>query len=323
MGILRKRASAEPQPAPPGDPAHHAIEVAISYHARTKHHFHRYASALGFLDWDTQPDPFRRWNGAPLLALPRPTRDRTPPFASLWRAGAVPPSPLDAATLSELFYFGLAISAWKRYETAHWSLRVDPSSGNLHPTECYALLPPVAGLTGEPAVLHYAPREHGLEQRATLSPAAWSELARAFALPPGGFLLALTSIPWRESWKYGERAWRYCQHDAGHALAALRLSAALQGWTLTLLPDVEDALLAALVGLDRAQDLQAEEPEVPELLAVVRPASASSVGPMHAPDAAAAASLRTTWRDGVRWAGRANVLSSGHQEWPVIDVVDA
>jgi len=33
------------------------------------------------------------------------------------------------------------------------------------------------------------------------------------------FYLALTSIPWREAWKYGERAFRYCQHDLGHALA--------------------------------------------------------------------------------------------------------
>jgi hypothetical protein len=35
----------------------------------------------------------------------------------------------------------------------------------------------------------------------------------------------LTSIVWREAWKYGERAYRYCLHDIGHAWQALALSA--------------------------------------------------------------------------------------------------
>ena len=39
-------------------------EVAVAYHERTKHHFHRYAAALGYMDWATQPDPFRRYAGA-------------------------------------------------------------------------------------------------------------------------------------------------------------------------------------------------------------------------------------------------------------------
>ena len=50
-----------------------------------------------------------------------------------------------------------------------------------------------------------------------------------------GFLIGLSSIFWRESWKYGERAFRYCNHDVGHALAALGFSANLLGWRLTAL----------------------------------------------------------------------------------------
>ena len=46
-------------------------------------------------------------------------------------------------------------------------------------------------------------------------------------------LVALTSIHWREAWKYGERAFRYCQHDLGHAIAALGVAAALVGWRAT------------------------------------------------------------------------------------------
>ena len=38
-------------------------------------------------------------------------------------------------------------------------------------------------------------------------------------------VFVLTSIVWREAWKYGERAYRYCLHDMGHAWQALALSA--------------------------------------------------------------------------------------------------
>ena len=64
-----------------------------------------------------------------------------------------------------------------------------------------------------------------------------------------GFNVGLTSITWREAWKYGERAFRYCQHDVGHALAALRFAAAALGWRLQLLQEWDDAMLARLLGL--------------------------------------------------------------------------
>ena len=64
---------------------------------------------------------------------------------------------------------------------------------------------------------------------------------------PGALLVELTSIHWQEVWKYGERAFRYCQHDVGHALSALSLSAASLGWLLEALESVGDATLMCLV----------------------------------------------------------------------------
>jgi SagB-type dehydrogenase family enzyme len=42
-------------------------------------------------------------------------------------------------------------------------------------------------------------------------------------------VFVLTSIVWREAWKYGERGYRYCLHDIGHAWQALALSALALG----------------------------------------------------------------------------------------------
>jgi len=108
------------------------------------------------------------------------------------------------------------------------------------------VLPGLADLPGGAGVYHYAPFEHGLEQRARMSQYA--------ASVADGFNLGLASITWREAWKYGERAFRYCQHDVGHALAALRFAAAALGWRVQLLPERPDAYIAQLLGLDRAAD---------------------------------------------------------------------
>ena len=94
------------------------------------------------------------------------------------------------------------------------------------------MLPPLSGVSDAPTLCHYVSELHALERRASVSEKVWQHLTTL--LPDGSFLLGLSSILWREAWKYGERAFRYCQHDIGHALAGLRFSAVLCGWDLQL-----------------------------------------------------------------------------------------
>ena len=192
------------------------VEVVLRYHERSKHEFHRYARSSGMLDWVNQPNPFRRYVGAPLVRLPILGADEaplSPRYGDLYRRGAVTSAPLTLRSLSRLFEYALALSAWKQAGGTRWALRSNPSSGNLHPTEGYLLIGALAGLADAPGLYHYAPREHGLERRASGSAEWFASLMREF--PPQAFLVGLSSIHWREAWKYGERAFRYCQHDAG------------------------------------------------------------------------------------------------------------
>ena len=48
----------------------------------------------------------------------------------------------------------------------------------------------------------------------------------------------LSSIYWREAWKYGERAFRYCHHDIGHAICSISIAAAELGWQARLIENV-------------------------------------------------------------------------------------
>jgi len=280
-----------------------AIAAVIAYHDRTKHQPGCYANGPHGLDWATQPNPFRYFDGAPLHRLPLAGGDDTPPFGAMFGAIPVVPRPFTFAAVGLFFELSMGLSARKEIADSSWFLRVNPSSGNLHPTEAYAILPVLDDVPGGAGVYHYAPLHHGLEQRARWRAGNLSATA--------GFYVALTSVVWREAWKYGERAFRYCQHDVGHALAALRCAAAVLGWRVQLMPEWDDARLARLLGLDRPADFAGAELETAELLVRVM------VNEMPVPPLWPVADAE------MEWFGQANRLSEAHVEWPVIDEVIA
>ena len=289
----------------------------VEYHQRTMHRTSGFARALGYLDWASQPDPFRRYGSATLIGLdhPEPVEPR-PRLDDLARPGHIEPRPTDRSSISQLFYDSLALSAWKQQGRSRWSLRVNPSSGNLHPTEGYLLCDTVDGIDTGPGLYHYAPYSHSLEPRFALSTAEWAALTAG--LPAGSLLVGLTSIHWRESWKYGERAYRYCQHDAGHAIAALALAAAALGWSTQLVQGLGDAELARLLCVHHQRGIEAEHPDV--LLALHRhdrPADPTRMRAFTVPRVL----LERIEREST--TGTPNQLSSNHHEWPVIDEVAA
>ena len=93
------------------------LESVMRYHERTKHHFNRFAPGPGRLDWANQPDPFRRYAGAALVRLPHLAPDEepvSPAFDDLFVPGSVRAAPFTLRTLSRLFEYSLALSAWKQ-----------------------------------------------------------------------------------------------------------------------------------------------------------------------------------------------------------------
>ena len=295
------------------------VDRIIHYHIRTKHQFNRYARSSGFLDWGNQPDPFRRFEGAQLIPLPLLKPDEaplSPAYGAMYEQGAVPCQPVSVRTLSRFFEFALALSAWKKAGESEWALRSNPSSGNLHPTEGYVVIPKIDGLDLKPGLYHYAPKEHGLEWRAEF-PA--EQVARLLApFPADAFLFGLTSIHWREAWKYGERAFRYCNHDVGHAIGSTRIAAATLGWNMALLDGVDEDTVARLLGTDRKDDFGEAEPEHPDCLAVVW--LPENVKREHSEMLLCLDTALVKELAGTTWYGKANRLSLEHGvHWDIID----
>ncbi len=213
-----------------------ALDQVIAYHLRTKHQPHSMAPGPARMDWANQPNPFRSYEGSLPIKLERVGFGG--PGDSLSE-----PSALNMKNLSRLFFESLALSGQKGIAGSQWSLRVNPSSGNLHPTEGYLVAGPMAGLNVSPGAYHYRPKDHALELLAGMELDGWQSLG----LPEGTLLVAFTSIYWRESWKYGERAFRYCMIDLGHALATVTVAAHCLGWTTALWDDLGTDDLARLL----------------------------------------------------------------------------
>ena len=299
----------------PGAKEQSSIETILAYHRRTKHHFQRFAASPGYLDWATQPDPFRTYLGAEKVELPLLADRLDTAYEKLYFPGAVSAMPLERNSVAMLFELALGLSAWKQFESSRWALRCNPSSGNLHPTEGYAILPEIPGLRA--GVYHYVSRDHCLERRCAVEDRAAQQFAGS--LPPTSFLVGLSSIHWREAWKYGERAFRYCQHDAGHAIATIRYAAATLGWSARLIAHVSDSAIAAALGLNQPESFSAiseHDREHPDALLLV--------GPLRLPDKGERSEgidmvkLRNVLQASA-WVGRANPLSPAHVDWSAIN----
>jgi SagB-type dehydrogenase family enzyme len=255
------------------------------------------------MDWNNQPVPFRLFEGAPQIQLPLIDEDRGLPYSALYEFREDLPDSLSIKSVAHMLELSMGLSAWKKYETSEWALRMNPSSGNLHPTECYLILPDLP--QQQACLTHYNPYLHVLEERALLGRKQAARLKGC-----GGFGVILSSIPWREAWKYGERAFRYCNHDLGHALGALRYACNLNGWQMRIIPQVPEKSLDLFLGFDQFNWVEGE-PEHADCLCWIEGKHGD----------AKEISAWFSSQEKVKYEHHPNRLSREHVDWEIIDMV--
>src|ERR1700733_6192000 len=194
------------------------------YHEFTKHTVEKLRRTRYSLDWANMPNPFRHYEGVPLLDLPAdPPAPQIPALEVLAGTAGNTLAGDGASFLSRLLFYSASISASKRVSStgSTYALRVNPSSGNLHPTEFHFC---TRGLVDWPdGLYHYRPSSHMAEQRAI------GDFVLKLTDTAAPLVFVLTSIVWREAWKYCDRAYRYCLHDIGHAWQSLALAGRAMG----------------------------------------------------------------------------------------------
>lgn len=281
-----------------------SLQTILAYHQKTKHHFQRYASGPDGLDWKHQPEAFRTFKACTELKLPLLKYATDVVYDDLYQPDKISPQALSIKNIAQLLELSLGLSAWKQYGENKWALRCNPSSGNLHPTESYIIVESCEGISK--GVHHYVSRDHTLEQRCQFS----NEVK---LLPDNCFLVGLSSIHWREAWKYGERAFRYCQLDAGHAISSIRYAAATLGWQAQVLTSASDAQIETILGISRDLDFNSAEREHPDVMLLI------TTHPKESSDNFFSLKKVAETANNGQWYGQANILSSHHlDDWPII-----
>ena len=149
--------------------------------------------------------------------------------------------PLTEAEISQLLWAAQGSTGGGRGRTA-------PSAGGLYPLELY-----VATARG---VFHYQPAEHGVvtvsdeDLRESLYRVALSQEAVRDA--PAVF--AVTAVTARTATKYGDRATRYVQLEAGHAAQNLLLQAVALGLGGVPIGAFDDDGVQQVLGLESGNE---------------------------------------------------------------------
>ena len=258
--------------------------IVFNYHESTKHTPESLRRNNYGLDWASMPHPWRHYDGAPIIDLPANIPVPAIGMMELLHGHRGARISAGAELLSSLFFYSAAVSATKVVASAgyRYALRVNPSSGNLHPTEFHFI---TRGMDGwEDGIYHYRPSDHTAEQRARgLEPGVF---------PHAKLVIVMTAIAWREAWKYQSRAYRYCCLDLGHAQESVRLAGAALGLVLEFHGSFQDDVLGRALRL---------------------PADEWPLGVLVASDATQAGGRQLEWT-----AGTANQLSSHPVEYPLI-----
>lgn len=272
--------------------------VTLRYHEQTKHSYTSVRREAYTLDWANQPSPYKRYLDAERLSLPQEISGDLPPTLELLRCLAEPDSPLPRrplglGELSTLCQLGYGITARKGYPGLVYDLRAAPSAGALFPCELYVALRGVEGVAD--GVYHYAPADHSLSclRRGDFLPVLQAAAGGHPALAGADVIFAISAIWWRSSWKYRQRAYRYCLHDTGHLAGNLLLAGKALGYRPALVYDFVDGEVNHLLGLEAQREATlvlvaccsgepaapspAPPPPLPAIAPACRPLSAQEV----------------------------------------------
>ncbi|MFT7824203.1 MAG: SagB family peptide dehydrogenase [Sulfurimonas sp.] len=198
------------------------------YHEQTKHSYESVRNNPNRLDWSSQPSTYKNY------------------------PDSYPKRKLDLEDEEDHFLYHIAgLTAKKNYPGVEYYLRINPSAGALYPNELYFQARGVEGI--EDGVYHYEASTHSVTLLAAVSEKEGLEPCLGYAHAMEGYLFLLSAIYYRSSWKYKERAFRYCLLDAGHLLGSIEAAALLKPHAVKMLYDIDRERLNRMFGFGKRE----------------------------------------------------------------------
>jgi len=226
----------------------------MTYHEETKHSELSIRTSAHYLDWDNRPSPFKRYRGLPSIRLPWDFAG--PSGESLDAVRGVRVSKgrkgMDLGTLAELLFFSAGLTRRVKFGPDFYYMRAASATGALYPIELYVVCGEIPGLGA--GVYHFNPFDFALarlregDQRGELAAACGDDCLRA------PVSVILTSLAWRNAWKYGARSYRHWFWDSGVIAANLLAVSAAEGLDAKVQLGFVDFRVDGLLGLKRRRE---------------------------------------------------------------------
>ena len=234
-------------------------KYALKYHEETKHSELSIRSSAHYLDWDNKPNAFKFYSKIPSMALPVdfPTPDQN--VVTMIEKDQVTRSvntnkDLDIRLLSSLLFFSSGITRQIKFPHGKYLMRAAPATGALYPIEVYVLSTEINGLRA--GIYHFCPGQFTLtnlrkgDYRLLLAEAAGD----SDQIKNSPFTIILTSIAWRNAWKYQARSYRHWFWDSGVIAANLIAIAKSFGLDSKLILGYIDKVVNDMLCLDEGKE---------------------------------------------------------------------
>ena len=232
--------------------------IAEIYHQETKYAEHEMGKHERHLNFSQQPSPFKSYHSETKIDLVPYLPFQNHPFTGepMHPVNKLDhETPIDRAKLSRLLYFTNGVTGILRYPDGQsLYLRAAPTAGGLYPIEIYLAIRNCSYLKS--GIYNFQIKDHSLVL-------AWEgNFWNAFekycignaAVAQSDFLIFLTAVYERSTWRYSERAYRRILLDTGHVLGNLIAYAPEEGLTAHPIGSFFDASLNALLYLDPSKE---------------------------------------------------------------------
>ena len=198
------------------------------YHAATKHSYNSVRTNPNRLSWEDQPSTYKNY------------------------PEAYQKFKLNLEEEEDNFLYHIAgLTAKKSYPSGVSYLRINPSAGALYPNELYFQVRGVEGSVD--GIYHYEVSSSSVTLLQEISEEEGIEPYFGFKTAMKGYLFLVSAIYYRSSWKYKNRAFRYCLLDAGHLLGSIEAAALLKPHAVQVHYTIDKEKLNRMFGFEERE----------------------------------------------------------------------
>jgi len=198
------------------------------YHELTKHSYVSVRKNPNYLSWEDQPSTYKNY------------------------PGSYPKQKLDLENEEANFLFHIAgLTVKKSYPGGEYYLRINPSAGALYPNELYFQARGAEGI--KDGIYHYEVSSSSLTLLHEICETEGLEPYFGYRTAMKGYLFLVSAIYYRSSWKYRNRAFRYCLLDAGHLLGGIEAAALLKPHAVQMVYGIDREKLNRMFGFEERE----------------------------------------------------------------------